>query len=119
MIIKKRLLAIALAALMLTGCGVSHVTGPRVTTEKGAAGYPQMYDEDQLKAKGEIEAKYGVKFLGCYSDGVGCYIYWLDGPNGCESYFICEGDEQPVTMSSCGEGYELYMDTCKDMGNCI
>lgn len=117
---KKSLLAIALAALMLTGCGISEVTGPQVTTEPGWKSYPQMYDEDMLLSKEAIENTHNVKFLGVYYDLDGCFLFWVQdlSKDLCESHIICEGSTNVVTLESCGAGYELYLETCKDVGNC-
>ena len=110
----KVLMALALAAMISCAPGVTPDT-------KVANGYPQMYNAEMLKNKANVEKEFNVKFLGCYDDTRGSYLFWVDelatGSPVCVATIITfQG--QAIKMS-CGEGWEVYLKTRKDVGNCV
>ena len=110
----KVLMALALAAMLSCAPGITPDT-------KVANGYPQMYNAEMLKNKANVEKEFNVKFLGCYDDTFGSYLFWVDelatGSPVCVATII--SPNIPAIKLSCGEGWEVYLKTCKDVGNCV
>jgi len=110
-------LALALSLALLLSC----YSGATSETNIAENGYPQMYTEDMLENKAAIEEEFNVKFLGCYDDTFGSYLFWVDelatGSPVCVATIISP-NIPAIKLSSCGEGWELYLKTCKDVGNC-
>jgi hypothetical protein len=76
-----------------------------------------MYTPVMLKNMGQIEKDDNITWLGCYDDGIGAFLLWHnDNETGkCHAAFIVPPSIEEI---SCDDAWELYLEVCKDLGNC-
>jgi hypothetical protein len=79
--------------------------------------YPQMYTPEMIEKMDAIEKENNVTFLGAYDDTLGGFIFWVnDNTTGkCYSNMI---DETQIQNLSCGDGWQVYLEVCKQIKNC-
>jgi hypothetical protein len=122
---KKLIIAFIVALIMIIGCAATPRDipgpvdpGPPRTVYSDDQSYPQMYTPEQLARMPGAEARFNVTFLGAYTDNLGAWIFWVrDNTTGKSGAIIMLPGRVPAKFSA-GEGYEMYMEACKYVGNC-
>jgi hypothetical protein len=110
-----------MAAWIISGC--QHKSAPVVISTNSSImiqldhQYPQMWTPYMLDNMDAIAKEHGITWLGCYDDTLDGFILWEynDKTGKCLSSVVIPPDIHPV---SCDEGWELYLEVCKQIGNC-
>jgi hypothetical protein len=104
----KYILSLLLFSLFVIFSGCSSIPVPTKETSY----FPQMQTQAQVLTANQIP---NVDLLGAYTDGQG-WIYFLGYEGKCYALLTCDCHE--TQEISCQEGYDIYRETCKKVGNC-
>jgi hypothetical protein len=79
--------------------------------------YPQMYTPYMIEHMDGIEKENNVTFLGCYDDGRGSFILWVNDNTDGECYGSI-AIAPTVEEVSCDDAWQIYLRVCAKIGNC-